>query len=329
MRILQAILVSCLLLVAVIPFPSFSAAAQISVIEVREPHPFMGGDLSDRKRENIEERVYHSGDREESSTERLLRPSKKTAIPPKFRLKDPRRNPTDTFKYPQDVVRAYFDYLTNAENMGEYHAGCGSIGEAKIPFPHAYRLLSDGYRQQWTYEKFLKSFEGVGHTNLLQILQAPLETVKSTHPTYFVEIETIEGSNQPGRGTAFRYYYGYVTAVKVGEDGWKIDKIDFHPEDFLCYPYHGWWHDGPEVVAITYGGWCNLFDRDDPGRVKHKDGLIEVTRKGKDGTQYRFVFTRLTNGFDEKIGQYRKGPGGEWEPSVFEAEKCVDYRNRG
>lgn len=50
----------------------------------------------------------------------------------------------------------------------------------------------------------------------------------------------------------FAYYYGNIYLIK--EDGkYKIVKMDFSSQNYLCSPYHGWAYDAKSFVEVEYG----------------------------------------------------------------------------
>lgn len=252
--------------------------------------------------------------------ERYLRPSDSKPLEIKYPYSSGGSNLPSAFSLPSDVIRAYFDVLSEASNMGSKKAGCGSIGYEKAPYPIAYRLLSQNYKKTLPYEKFLKSFEGIGHISLLKLVEIPAtRSGNNVMPAYFVEIETIEGSSVQGK-TYFAYYYGKVTCILEGENGWKINSVDLNSEDFLCHAYHGWSHDALAIVEIIYGEKCNVVDK--VLGVQEDGYFINVLAKGKDGKQYRFMFVRVTNGADIEIRQLVMVDG-KWKDTFIDASKCL------
>lgn len=49
--------------------------------------------------------------------------------------------PAELTKTPEDTLLNYFSILRKAENMGG--RSCGTVGNARIPFPLAYNFLSE------------------------------------------------------------------------------------------------------------------------------------------------------------------------------------------
>jgi hypothetical protein len=69
---------------------------------------------------------------------------------------------------PEDTLLNYFSILKHAENLKEGNSGgCGTVGEAKQPYPAAYGFLASEYKNWLSYSKYLESFEGIGHINLI------------------------------------------------------------------------------------------------------------------------------------------------------------------
>lgn len=234
--------------------------------------------------------------------ERFLRPSELKPVEKLYFFDSNNDIAGAVFKKPSEVVRAYFDILSDASNMEGKKGGCGSIGYEKAPYPEAYKLLSDEFKKTMPYEKFVKSFEGIGHINLLKVADAPSVKIDGVvYPKSFVEIETIEGSDMAGK-TYFGYYYGFATVSKDSTSGWKIQSIELKPEDFLCHAYHGWWHDAGTMVDTIYIKKHGVIEKI---LGVEEDGFYRnVLAKGKDGRQYRIMFIRLTNGADLELRQY-------------------------
>ena len=136
---------------------------------------------------------------------------------------------------------------------------------------------------------------------------------------YFVEIEVIEGSrNEKG---LFAYYYGNIYLDKEN-DGYKIVKMNFSPENYLCAPYHGWAYDAKTFVEIEYGNWCSLLDGD--VIVNEENYEKRAYYKDKDDNEYYVLFYELTNGVDKKIADYKKNKDNQWEVIYINPEKCIE-----
>lgn len=72
---------------------------------------------------------------------------------------------------------------------------------------------------------------------------------------YFIEIETIEGSEKDV--AYFAYYYGYLYILEE-VNKYKISDLQYYGENYLCAPYYGWSYIVEKVVDFEYGGWCKL-----------------------------------------------------------------------
>lgn len=273
----------------------------------------MGGELAAEGFEAYEKLEIEQTRHDDSHVERFMRPSAAKLMEKKYPFSKDGQDIPRVFSLPVDVVRAYFDIISDASNMGAKKGGCGSIGFQQIPYTFAYDLFSEDLKKNVTYEAFLKSFEGIGHVNLLKLVEAPPAKVNDRiHPGFFVEIEAIEGSNTEMK-TYFAYYYGYVTVKQEEESGYKINSVQLMPEDFLCHAYHGWWHDAESIVRIYYGERLGIIEK--ILHVEDDGDLRNVMAKGKDGKQYRFLFIRITNGADIMLRQY-----------VMEDEKWKEIR---
>lgn len=272
-------------------------------------NPIMGGFIhaNDKILEEDIRPVFNGEDVIDYS-EQFQRPSKQLAMKLKFSFNDfkdaSEQSPyiKTIFQTSEDVIQAYYAILKDASNMMGYHGGCGTIGWSKIPYPYAYELLSKETQQKMSLEKFVKSFEGIGHTTLLKLYPAyqPPGTPANTK-YYMAEIEVITGppykgendnKRQPGY---FVYYYGLITVENTPSGGWKIKSVDYVPEDFLCHPMHHWDYDARYLVGIVYKNWYGLIENIE--KVEKDGSMVYVYANGK-GNKYRFGFVRLTNGDD-------------------------------
>ncbi len=268
--------------------------------------------------------------RKEADTdeERFQRPSKLPAMKLRYDFEDF----VDTGEIPQfntaeNVIHAYYAILREAANMDGYHGGCGTIGMAKTSYPYAYELLAPQARQGMTLEEFIRSFSGIGHITLLKLYSAyhPENTDENTR-YYVVEIEVITGPpvTEKNKGTPqpsyFAYYYGLVTVEKMPSEGWKIRRVDYVPEDFLCAPYHLWDWDAKALVQIVYGEWYKLIDKIE--RIDKDNSIISIYANGVSG-KYRFDFLRLTNGEDILLHEYIIENGKLKEVNLLEDEHQI------
>lgn len=227
--------------------------------------------------------------------------------------------PRDLFNSPYETLINYYSILREAANYEEgKKAGCGSIGEAKSPYPIAYNFLSKSYQSKLSYSKYLNSFKNVLHINLIKLKEIPSYIDNVDKKKYFVEIETIEGSDKDA--AYFAYYYGYIYLSK--EEGiYKIVDMIFYGENYLCAPYHGWSFNGEYVVDIEYGNWCSLVKERYPTVI---NGYIKtIPFKGTDGYDYKIEFIQLTNDTDVEIAQYRKNINGKWEFINYDPKDCI------
>lgn len=280
----------------------------------------MGGSLHEDRLESIGKQMEPDVKKEDKTnyTERFFRPYQQKVLDRKYTFNKNGQDLPEKFNLPGDVVRAYFDIVGDASNMGDKKGGCGSIGFGDAPYPHAYNMLAESLKSRMPFEQFMKSFEGIGHINLLKFIEAPAVKIEdAVCPRYFVELETIEGTYEDGK-TGFSYYYGFVTTVQDGDKGWKINMIAIYPEDFLCHAYHGWWHDGPSVVNVIYKDKCQIIEK--VLNVEEDGHLRNVMTKGKDGKQYRFVFVRISNGADVGLRIYVL-ENGKWKDIVIDISK--------
>jgi len=169
------------------------------------------------------------------------------------------------------------------------------------------------------YEEFVKSFEGIGHINLIKLL--PIKTKSSDISKYFLELEFLEGSKIGA--TMFNYYTGELDVIKVN-NLYYIDSLTLSPEDFFCAAYHGWAHNAELYVETVYGNWCGLIMK------QYTPEQDEYTKKilvdGVDNKKYLFEFAKLTNGTDLLINSLVKSEN-QWIPVLIDVEKLMD-RNK-
>ncbi|GAA0343372.1 hypothetical protein GCM10008967_37270 [Bacillus carboniphilus] len=224
--------------------------------------------------------------------------------------------PTELTKTPEDTVLNYFSILREAENM--LGRSCGTVGHARIPFPLAYNFLSEEYKRKLSYEDYLHSFAGIGHTSLIKLCRVP--NVKHGL-RFFYEMETIEGF-EGKKGEYFGYYYGFIQLVHEKE-GYRISEMSRIEEDFLCAPYHGWSHDAESAVEVKYGNWCKMIQKRYPTVI---NGYVKnIYFHGTDGAEYCLIFFSLTNGTDIEVAQFRKVGNGKWKPiRIIPEEECLN-----
>ncbi|KPU43645.1 hypothetical protein OXPF_30870 [Oxobacter pfennigii] len=304
-RVPIAVLISVMLI-----FLNISIIRYVREITGNNIKSVMGGTIIKEGLFGLE--VFDGADskKEDDYIQRFFRPSKEKVMDKKYFFNKEGAELPKVFQASNDVVRAYFDIISDAANMGSKKGGMGSIGYGTAPYPEAYKLLSEDKKKAMTYESFLKSFESIGHINLLKMAEGPsVKSENSISPRYFVEIETIEGSDTLGK-TYFAYYYGYITLNQDGNNGWRIHSIELIPEDFLSHAYHGWHHDANSIVKFIYGDKLNIVDK--VLNMENDGYFSNIIAKGKDGKQYRFTFIRITNGADIPFRQFVMDEG-KWK----------------
>lgn len=275
-----------------------------------------------------------SSEEEQGDVETYFRPSKLPVLNTRFThgfldtymFKKPSEIalPSSFFQTPEDTILNYFSVLREAANPTEGKgAGCGTLGNSDLPYPIAYDFLTKAYQERLPYEQYLKTFENILHISLLKYHSVPLYENPDNILRYFVELETIEGTER-NQGS-FAYYYGFLDLQK--ENGnYKISNLEFHGENYLCAPYHGWSYDADISVQARYGGWCDMIEKMYP--TKQEGYIKKVSFRGKDGWDYRIVFYQLTNDTDIEIAQYRKGNTGEWELIKLNPEDCIKEKKK-
>lgn len=310
------IFLSCILLLLFIRIPTHRPSVKM----------VMGGTLNTQKPEDEKESPVNK----KPDVETYFRPSNLPVLNDRFSesffgsilLNDSKKFklPDQLLKTPQDTILNYFSMLREAANPADDKwTGCGTLGDAHIPYPAAYQFLSTSYQEKLPYDQYLKSFLNILHISLVKYKEVPLYDNPSNILRYFVEIETIQGSDS-GIGY-FAYYYAFVDLMK--ENGlYKINNVDFTGENYLCAPYHGWHYDAESSVEIRYGGWCDLIKKMNP--TKQKDYVKQVSFQGKDGNDYLILFYQLTNDTDVEIAQYKKDSNEQkWKLTQLDPEKCI------
>lgn len=266
--------------------------------------------------------------RSEHEVERYFRPSKlpvlNDRVPSSFfdayynKKIDEIELPSSLMDTPDNTILNYFSILREAENLCETTGGCGTVGNAKLPYPVAYHFLTEAYRDRLPFKAYVQSFQEIAHINLIKLKPVPADPDRPKEQRYFIELETIEGSSKPL--TPFAYYYGYVYIQKIG-DRYEISDVELHGEDFLCAAYHGWSHMAEAVVDIEYGNWCKLVKKREPTL---QEGYVkQIDFSGTDGKEYRFIFVQLTNDTDVLVAQYRQDPQGKWQLVHIDPRKCL------
>lgn len=269
---------------------------------------FAGGNIHNTYyiRDNEFEKVFN--DKEFLNRNRFRRPSSDTGIINKYSFND---FVTDgigssinmkNFNTPENVIYAYYGILENASNMQGYCGGCGSVGDSIAPYAYAYKFFSDKNKEKVTFSEFENSFSGIGHITFLSLYEAYRPSETDEHINYYmIEIEVISGNKQCTDPTCsksssnFNYYYGIITTEKTELNEYKIDRIDYFTEDFLCAPYHGWIYSSEYVIELIYKESLNVIDTIE--KIEQKGRMIYAYASFKD-KKYRLDFFRLTNGYD-------------------------------
>jgi len=228
--------------------------------------------------------------------------------------------PSKYLSSPEDTILNYFSIIREGENLtDDKSGGCGTIGDAKLPFPTAYSFFSQDYKNRINYNQYLKSFEGIGHTNLIKLKDLPPDKAHPDKMRYFVEVETLEGSDKGV--TYFAYYFGFIYIEKLA-DSFLITDIQLTGEDFLCAPYHGWYHDAETNVSTRYGEWCKMIKKQYP--VKESGYVKKIYFEGTDGSNYMIEFVHLTNDTDIEVAQYKQSIEGPWTTIYLNPVECVE-----
>lgn len=225
--------------------------------------------------------------------------------------------PPECMASAEDSVINYFSLLQQSSNLTEEkNGGCGSVGYGLKPFPLAYSFLSENNKKSMIYDEFVKSFEGIGHINLIKLL--PMSTDLKDMSKFFLELEILEGSSVGV--TTFNYYTGELAVIKVN-GLYYIDGLTLSPEDFFCAAYHGWAHSAESYVETVYGSWCGLIKKQyAPDQDEYKKKIII---DGVDDKMYMFEFAKLTNGMDLLINSLVKKKG-DWIPVQINIEKYLE-----
>jgi hypothetical protein len=261
--------------------------------------------------------------------EKYLRPSKLPVLNDRFdfRFFDEyyQKSPKEIslqdnlLKTPEETLLNYFSILREAANFQEGKAaGCGTIGFSTLPYPVAYNFLSSAYQKTLSYEQYLNTFENILHISLIKYKEIPVYDNQAGIIRYFVEMETIEGSDKTV--AYFAYYYGFIDFIKE-DNQYRIADQRFYGENYLCAPLHGWSWEAEAVVDIKYGGWCKLLEERFP--TLQEDYVKKVQFRGTDGNDYLIVFFQLTNDTDIEIAQYIKQEDEDWKLIKLDPEKCL------
>lgn len=230
--------------------------------------------------------------------------------------------PKSLMATPEDLIINYFSILREAANFsGDMSGGCGTVGFASIPYPIAFQFFTKDYQKEIDFKTYYESFENIGHINLIKVRLTTCNPKHENHIRYFIELESIEGSNKGI--TCFAYYYGFMY-LKKENDCYKIESFNLEGEDFLCAPYHGWSYDAEMLIDAMYGNWCKLVGKRYP-MIQHGD-IKQIYFDGTDGYRYLIVFVEVTNGYDIEIAQFRQYPNGNFQPIMFDPLECIDKK---
>ncbi|GAA0177117.1 hypothetical protein SH2C18_04020 [Clostridium sediminicola] len=282
-----------------------------------------------------------SNDKSYELDERFQRPSKLSAVKLKYNFIRPKDKdevppyiaegfPT-IYQSPENVIHGYYAILKNAANMIGYGGGCGTILWNDIPYPYAYRLLSDDMKANITLEEFKDSFKGTGAMNLLHLEPAyqPPNTPDNIK-YYFVEVEVLKGHKYKKEGKGFKrqpnyfeYYYGIVTTEYDKKEGWKIKSVDYLPEIYLCHPLHGWDYYYDWIIGVIYNNWYGMNLKIDNTEIVNN--YIKVYASNQDN-EYKFDFIRLTNGDDVLVHEYIKENDKWKEVSILKPDHEKYYK---
>ncbi len=294
--------------------------AVLLIVCPRPQRPVLGGVIHAYRHPPDETRAVSAQDTAPTD-ERMLRPFTRHPMENPYRFSDFENRPTHVFDAPDQALLGFFGTLRNASNMLCYTGGCGTVGDARLPYPVAYNMLSPAAKKNMSEKAFTDSFRGFGHVELLQLL--PAYTPPGTPDDlayYLAELEIITGEKMPRDprlvlgGSHFAYAYALATVRNVPGQGWKIEKLDYWPEDFLCAPYHGWNYDAQSIMDIVFSYNLKLIETVDS--VHRNDLQTEVLASGH-GNRYRFVFTRLANGYDLLLHQY------QWHDGAWQAQNFL------
>lgn len=253
--------------------------------------------------------------------QRFFRPSQSKVLVNTFYYGMFEEKELPSFTKPTDAIYAFFGVLRDAAYMKDYTIGCGTIGDSIAPYPVAYQLLTKEKQEKMSYEQFLASFNGIGHIDMLHLVELPTwvtTSEKREQLYYMVEVEAIQGrANKGDMETAqgfFGYYYGIIGVKKEGMNGYRLDEIYFAPENWLCAPFHGWHYDAPSMIEIVFDTQMTITNvktlSTDGGEIYQYD----TTMNGK---HYQLFFVRLANGYDILVNQYEVTKDGKKEVNLF------------
>ena len=94
--------------------------------------------------------------------------------------------PLSLMDSPKNTILHYFSVLREAENLTSHQmGGCGTVGNAKLPFPIAYNFFTKDYQRKVSYKSYLQSFQGIGHTRLIKLHELPVQKPSTNCPIFY------------------------------------------------------------------------------------------------------------------------------------------------
>lgn len=133
---------------------------------------------------------------------------------------------------PVAAVKDYFFTLSCAAVVPE---GMPAMGCGEAAFPRAYAYLDGGWQARLPFAKFVASFAGVLHTDLLLALDAGPVAGSPNERRVFAEVRRIE---QVGPRQVVTFSSGVFT-VAAGRTGWQLVEGALRPEDLAALAYAG------------------------------------------------------------------------------------------
>lgn len=133
---------------------------------------------------------------------------------------------------PVAAVKDYFFTLSCAAVVPE---GMPAMGCGEAAFPRAYAYLDGGWQARLPFAKFVASFAGVLHTDLLLALDAGPVAGSPNERRVFAEVRRIE---QIGPRQVVTFSAGVFT-VAAGRSGWQLVEGALRPEDVAALAYAG------------------------------------------------------------------------------------------
>lgn len=253
--------------------------------------------------------------------QRFFRPSQSKELVNTFYYGMFEEKELPSFTKPTDAIYAFFGILRDAAYMKNYTIGCGSIGDSIAPYPVAYQLLTKEKQEKMPYEQFLSSFNGIGHIDMLHMVELPTWVTtneKGEQSFYMVEVETIQGRANKGDTESaqgfFGYYYGIIGVKKEGMKGYRVNEMYFAPENWLCAPFHGWHYDASNMIQVVFDTQMTITNiktlSTDGGQIYQYDTTMNEKK-------YQLFFVRLANGYDILVNQYEVTKEGKKEVNLF------------